>query len=872
MDMIPPAWKIAVLLSFGALLHSGLSGQSPQDWTLLDAPGRLLKADMSQTDESGWTHYYNSKQNQLILSIYKNGQSIGELDEMLSISSGLLNNYGKGANDLSGADYVQNAFWLTFNRYWRIQDARPVTRPVRVRFYFNQQDIKDLERGLQPSGYSLDSLGAIQFYALEGGSLHPFAIRTRSGASTVKRFSTGKTASVGKWGGFMYAEFQLEDLASSGSGGFFIPLEGQKFSISGRITSPAGDPIEDVYVRSQVEGASVRTTAEGEFTVANLQGGRSYDITPFSQDRPSRMVTVLDLIALSQYFNLKGKWKTPWQQLAADIDQSGSVDEKDLAILQKIVLGEPQKLPLETSWLFLPASFNLPDISDRRMPRLPAGSLKVETLASNLKGADFKAFKIGNIWREQDFPNEPPSILDPSFALSDQLSCGGGELIRYDLLVNDFVGIRGFQFTLQWDPKVMHYEGVEGFNLPHMDLADFGASQKAQGKLSVAWFTPDRPNTIKLPDGARVFTLLFRAIGGPASRTSIRFIEDPAAIQVLRDNLSAANVFFTMGSLEIQGSSAMSIAETIVWPVSCSGVQDGSISVVVQGGMPPYRYEWSNGASTATIQDLKPGKYKVTIYDASPCPITTDSLEITEPVGMVLHSHNIRQISCPGMADGAISFKVTGGQPPYRYAWSNGAITPWIGQLEEGSYKVTVSDQRGCQIIDEFAIEARKDIFLNHSIAPASGQTTRDGEIVLRELTGSNGPLVFEWSNGQKGPKLGQLAPGTYEVSVNDAGGCAYSFQFEVPEGSAPAALGATIPREMLPAAAFFPVTIQSPEAQTVYVKLYDQKSRLLAQQVIDAPKGTTRQYLQAPAKEGGYLIQVLPQHGQLVSLRFRVR
>lgn len=872
MDMIPPAWKIAVLLSFGALLHSGLSGQSPQDWTLLDAPGRLLKADMSQTDESGWTHYYSSKQNQLILSIYKNGQSIGELDEMLSISSGLLNNYGKGANDLSGADYVQNAFWLTFNRYWRIQDARPVTRPVRVRFYFNQQDVKDLERGLLPSGYSLDSLGAIQFYALEGGSLHPFAIRTRSGASTVKRFSTGKTASVGKWGGFMYAEFQLEDLASSGSGGFFIPLEGQKFSISGRITSPAGDPIEDVYVRSQVEGASVRTTAEGEFTVANLQGGRSYDITPFSQDRPSRMVTVLDLIALSQHFNLKGKWKTPWQQLAADIDQSGTVDEKDLALLQKIVLGEPQKLPLETSWLFLPASFNLPEISDRRMPRLPAGSLKVETLASNLKGADFKAIKIGNIWREQDFPNEPPSILDPSFALSDQLSCGGGELIRYDLLVNDFVGIRGFQFTLQWDPKVMHYEGVEGFNLPHMDLADFGASQKAQGKLSVAWFTPDRPNTIKLPDGARVFTLLFRAIGGPASRTSIRFIEDPAAIQVLRDNLSAANVFFTMGSLEIQGSSAMSIAETIVWPVSCSSVQDGSISVVVQGGMPPYRYEWSNGASTATIQDLKPGKYKVTIYDASPCPITTDSLEITEPVGMVLHSHNIRQISCPGMADGAISFKVTGGQPPYRYAWSNGAITPWIGQLEEGSYKVTVSDQRGCQIIDEFAIEARKDIFLNHSIAPASGQTTRDGEIVLRELTGSNGPLVFEWSNGQKGPKLGQLAPGTYEVSVNDAGGCAYSFQFEVPEGSAPAALGATIPREMLPAAAFFPVTIQSPEAQTVYVKLYDQKSRLLAQQVIDAPKGTTRQYLQAPAKEGGYLIQVLPQHGQLVSLRFRVR
>lgn len=872
MDMIPPAWKIAVLLFFGASLHSVLPGQSPQDWALLEVPGRLLKADVAQTDETGWTHYYNSKQNQLILSIYKNGQSIGELDEMLSISSGLLNNYGKGANDLSGADYVQNAFWLTFNRYWRIQDARPITRPVRVRFYFNQQDVKDLERGLQPSGYSLDSLGAIQFYALEGGSLHPFAIRTRTGASTLKRFSTGKTASVGRWGGFMYAEFQLEDLASSGSGGFFIPLEGQKFSISGRITSPAGDPVEDVYVRSQVEGASVRTTAEGEFTVANLQGGRGYDITPFSQDRPSRMVTVLDLIALSQYFNLKGKWKTPWQQIAADVDQSGSVDEKDLAFLQKIVLSEPQKLPVETSWLFLPASFNLPEISDRRIPRLPAGSLKVETLASNLKGADFKAIKVGNIWREQDFPNEPPSILDPSFSLSDQISCGGGELVRYDLRVNDFVGIRGFQFTLQWDPKVLQFEGVEGFSLPHLDLADFGTSQKNQGKLSVAWFTPDRPNTIKLPDGAKVFTLLFRAVGSPASRTGIRFVEDPTAIQVLRDNLSAANVFFTVGSLEIKGSSAMSIEETIIRPVSCSGMQDGSISVLVQGGTPPYHYEWSNGASSATIQHLNPGKYKVTIYDTSPCPITSDSLEITEPVGMVLHSHNIRQISCPVMADGAISFKVTGGQPPYRYAWSNGAITPWIGQLTEGTYRVTVTDQRGCEIKDEFAIEARKDVFLNHSITPATGPATSDGEIILRELTGSAGPFVFEWDNGLKGPKLGNLTPGNYEVSAKDAGGCTYPFRFEVPEASAPTAMGANIPREMLPPGAYFPVTVLSPEAQTVYVKLYDEKSRLLVQHVIDAPKGTTQQFLQAPAKEGAYLIQVLPQHGQIVSLRFRVR
>lgn len=865
------AWKTVTLLLFWLLSSLTAPGQD-QEWTLLDAPGKLLKADLAQTDETGWTHYYNSKQNQLILSIYRNGQSIGEPDQLLNISTGLLNNYGKGANDLSGADYIQNAFWLTFNRYWRIQNASPLERPVRVRFYFNGQDVKDLERGLEPSGYTLESAESIQFYALEGGSLHPFAIRTRTGASTLHRFDNGKSARIGKWGAFYYAEFQLEDLASSGSGGFYIPLEGQKFSISGRITGPKGNPVEDVYVRSQAEGAAVRTTTEGEFTVANLPGGATYQITPFSQDRPTRMVTVLDLVGLSQHFTLKEKWPTTWQQIAADADQSGSIDERDLAFIQQIILGEKQQFPGGTSWQFVPASFSLPESSDRRTARLPAGSIAVEHLASHIKGVDFKAVKTGNIWQEQDFPNEPPSILDPSFALSDQSSCGGGELLRYNLLVNDFVGIRGVQFTLQWDPAVMAFDGVEGFNLPHMDQADFGTSLKGEGKLTIAWYTPDRPNTIKLPDGATFCTLRFRAIGGPASRTTIRFTDDPTPVQVLRDNLSSANVFFTMGSLRIEGESSMSFAEVVARPVSCFGKQDGAISLKVTGGAPPYRYEWSNGAKSPSIYELQPGEYQVTVYDGSACPLTSGAIDITGPTELLLHSHNIRQIRCPGSNDGAISFKVSGGTPPYRYEWSNGAITPWIGQLSEGDYRVTVTDQHGCTREEAFSIEARQDINLNYSITAASGPFTNDGEIIIRDIMGSPGPQTYEWTSGLKGPRLSRATPGSYQVLIKDAEECTYRYDFEIPYGPPPLSLNATLSKDLLAQGIFVPVSIESPEAQTVHFKLYDDKSRLLSQQVIDLPKGNTRQFFQTPGKAGNYLIQILPPGNQICSLRFRVK
>ncbi|MBK9542166.1 MAG: SprB repeat-containing protein [Bacteroidetes bacterium] len=41
--------------------------------------------------------------------------------------------------------------------------------------------------------------------------------------------------------------------------------------------------------------------------------------------------------------------------------------------------------------------------------------------------------------------------------------------------------------------------------------------------------------------------------------------------------------------------------------VSCHGVQDGTMEAVIVGGVPPYSFQWTNGAFTAyTKKDHKP--------------------------------------------------------------------------------------------------------------------------------------------------------------------------------------------------------------------------------------------------------------------------
>lgn len=61
---------------------------------------------------------------------------------------------------------------------------------------------------------------------------------------------------------------------------------------------------------------------------------------------------------------------------------------------------------------------------------------------------------------------------------------------------------------------------------------------------------------------------------------------------------------------------------------SCTGCTDGSIQVNVSGGMPPYTYFWSNGATTPTIGGLGIGIYTVMVYDTIGCS-ATDSVYLT---------------------------------------------------------------------------------------------------------------------------------------------------------------------------------------------------------------------------------------------------
>ncbi len=107
--------------------------------------------------------------------------------------------------------------------------------------------------------------------------------------------------------------------------------------------------------------------------------------------------------------------------------------------------------------------------------------------------------------------------------------------------------------------------------------------------------------------------------------------------------------------LEIQISSNTS-------PISCYGFSDGGISLNISTGISPFAYFWSNGATTAAINNLIAGSYDVIVTDAVGCSAALNIIiNEASTLGYVL---NTNDATCFGYSDGNASIDIQASSTP----------------------------------------------------------------------------------------------------------------------------------------------------------------------------------------------------------------
>lgn len=148
-------------------------------------------------------------------------------------------------------------------------------------------------------------------------------------------------------------------------------------------------------------------------------------------------------------------------------------------------------------------------------------------------------------------------------------------------------------------------------------------------------------------------------------------------------------------------------------PTACNASTGTATVTGVTGGVAPYTYKWSNGATTQTISNLSASSATVTVTDSRGCE-STNNIAVTASSPIVA-TPSVTNATC-GKINGQIVLAPVGGATPYTYTWGDltGTSQPRDRfNLRAGTYGVTINDANGCvttlsnlKIVDTGSVKA----------------------------------------------------------------------------------------------------------------------------------------------------------------------
>lgn len=217
--------------------------------------------------------------------------------------------------------------------------------------------------------------------------------------------------------------------------------------------------------------------------------------------------------------------------------------------------------------------------------------------------------------------------------------------------------------------------------------------------------------------------------------------------------------------------------------IDCFGDSTAQIVIEANGGTGPYWFNWSAGAehyqqdNIDTITMLPAGNYRVTVTDSKGCVGSYGPVLISQPQKLQYQLAQIQHNQCFGYSEGSISLQVSGGTPPLSFQWNNGDQVKNISQLEAGIYKLTITDVRGCNTVTApFTITQPDSVFLHfETMSAVGGQMNGWAEV---SISGAIPPFQYQWNTQNQpsqDPRLSNIGPGWYTVTITDGGGCIYT-------------------------------------------------------------------------------------------------
>ena len=219
-------------------------------------------------------------------------------------------------------------------------------------------------------------------------------------------------------------------------------------------------------------------------------------------------VTTLDIALTQAHILQKNLLNSPFKIIAADVNGDSKVTALDIVYMKRLVLGIDTTFTNSTTkqtrlWAFVDSTYKFPDTTN---PFPIKDSISYTGLNANQTNQTFIGCKLGDVNWDWN-PAIPRPMVNNINAVElsyNPVNANNEKIIRIPIKVNNFRDMQGIQYTINFNPAVLKWVGVNN-NVLNFEM---GTNHSAVGKVSFLWV--DAKNEVKtLDDGSVLFDLVF---------------------------------------------------------------------------------------------------------------------------------------------------------------------------------------------------------------------------------------------------------------------------------------------------------------------------------------------------------------------------
>jgi hypothetical protein len=322
---------------------------------------------------------------------------------------------------------------------------------------------------------------------------------------------------------------------------------GSSAMISGKTATEQENNVKDVSVFVQSE--MTMTDIDGIYASTQPRDAM-YTVRPEKLDGVAEGISTFDLVLLAQHVLQINELSSPYQLIAADVNNDKKVDILDMVELRQLILYAVDDFSNNTSWRFVDAEYVFQNPTSPWHEDYPQNITLM--LDDDKMNEDFVAVKIGDL--DGDALNYTANIADKRnnsslYFMIEDTELIAGNTYQVAFRASEFIDIVGYQFTLDFDQQALEFVAIQAGTLP-MEAGNFGYTMLDEGVLTSS-FT-EMGKAIRIENDEALFTINFRARSNGTLSDLIQFTDKyivAEAYSAKHDKHNLSIAFTPVGSL-----------------------------------------------------------------------------------------------------------------------------------------------------------------------------------------------------------------------------------------------------------------------------------------------------------------------------------